>query len=718
MRLKYGSAVGFRWLAMLLVCTLSQAWAGMLIKSDIETIFSEEFVVGDIQPNMPLWPLFAKNPVEPDAKPELAAYVFETVDFEPVRGYGGKPINVLVAMDLKGNFLASKLLDHKEPIFRSEVGFAKLAKFTAQYVGLSTHHNIQIFDHKAKTSRDDVYAALHGVQAGTVSAKAIDKTIVLSASSVALAHTEAAAAGQIAGAAAVGKKVKPQDETYAKLDWETLLSRGMVSTQTFTRADIEKSFADTKAFGSDKLAESHPDEIALTVHVALVSLPNIGRNLLDDNGWRLLSTNRRQAQALLVTESGPMSRMSYESQRIQQDFPFDVRQSGNDLTLRGMSYDKGLKVPGYPETTRAYFFIIENSTPLDASAPFELDLKWGRRFGVYPNQMVFKKFPLEYSFNGWRATWSNLVDIDISKAEWVNTWISRDLEITVLILGLIVLSTGLFMQKRLSANTRRLKIFRTLYLIYTLGFIGWFSQGQLTIVNITASMDELRQGGDLGFFMNDPMTVILWIFVAGTLLVWGRGTFCGWLCPFGALQELISMLTQAVGLRHKRLRTSLDAKLKWIKYLVLVVILGGVWFSPSFAEVAVEVEPFKTAISMYFVRDWPYIAWAVFCIGLSVFVYRGYCRYICPLGAALAATNVLQRWSWIPRRKECGTPCQTCRHRCEYQAIEPEGKVNYSECFQCLDCVSIYQDDQRCLPLIQYRKDGSRLIPLQTGVTS
>ena len=263
-----------------------------------------------------------------------------------------------------------------------------------------------------------------------------------------------------------------------------------------------------------------------------------------------------------------------------------------------------------------------------------------------------------------------------------------------------------------------MKVWRSLYLLFTLGFIGWYSQGQLTIVNITAALDELRHGGDLGFFMNDPMTVILWIFVAGTLLVWGRGTFCGWLCPFGALQELISMLTQAIGIRQKRLRTALDAKLKWIKYGVLTVLVASVWLAPSFAEVAVEVEPFKTAISLYFVRDWPYIAWAVFCLGLSVFVYRGYCRYICPLGAALAATNVLQRWSWIPRREACGTPCQTCRHRCEYQAIEPQGKVDYSECFQCLDCVSIYQDDQRCLPLIQERKDGQRFIPIQTGVNA
>jgi len=222
----------------------------------------------------------------------------------------------------------------------------------------------------------------------------------------------------------------------------------------------------------------------------------------------------------------------------------------------------------------------------------------------------------------------------------------------------------------------------------------------------------------LGFFMNDPMTVILWVFVAGTLLVWGRGTFCGWLCPFGALQELISMLTQAIGIRRRRLKTAIDQKLKWIKYGLLVFILGSVWFSPSMAEVAVEIEPFKTAISLYFVRDWPYIAWAVFCLGLSVFVYRGYCRYICPLGAALAATNVLQRWSWIPRRQACGTPCQTCRHRCEYQAIDKQGEINYSECFQCLDCVSIYQDDQRCLPLIQQRKDGSRFIPIQPKVTA
>lgn len=733
----------------------NQAMAGMLLKPDLEKMFGEQFLVGDIQPGMPLWPLFAKNPPAADApldpaaastaatpapqasgndeaapstsaetpavstKPILMGYAFETVDFEPVRGYGGKPINVLVVMDLQGKFLASVLLDHKEPLFRSEVRTAILAKFAAQYTGLTTKHNIQIYGFQATPFRDDKTANLHGIQAGTVTAKAIDKTILLSAASVALAHEEAAATGGIAGALSGAAKTGAQkavNEHPAKLNWQQLLSRGMVNEQSFTRAELERLFAGTRAEGGDKLAATAPNETALTVHVALVSLPVIGRNLLDEEGWRLLSTNRRTAQAIMVAESGPMARMSYESQRMVQELPFTLKQNGQELSFRGMSYDKGMAMPGFPDVNgRVHFLIVNNATPLDPTQAFELNMTWGRRYGSFPTQVVKLEFPLEYNFNGWRMTVSDVLDTDWSSWSWYQAWQDRVWEVVALLAGLVVLTTGLIMQKRLSANTKRFKLLRAAYLLFTLGFIGWYAQGQLTIVNITAALDELRHGGDLGFFMNDPMTVILWIFVAGTLLVWGRGTFCGWLCPFGALQELISMVTQAVGIRQRRLRTAIDAKLKWIKYVVLAVIVGSVWAAPSFAEVAVEIEPFKTAISLYFVREWPYVLWAVACIALSVFVYRGYCRYICPLGAALAATNLLQRWSWIPRREACGTPCQTCRHRCEYQAIEPMGKVNYSECFQCLDCVSIYQDDQRCLPLIQQRKDGSKFIPIRAG---
>jgi hypothetical protein len=404
--------------------------------------------------------------------------------------------------------------------------------------------------------------------------------------------------------------------------------------------------------------------------------------------------------------------------RVPDELPFVLSQNGKPLKFSSIGYDKVLKVPGYPKTTKAYFLVIDKATPLDPSQAFELAFRMGRRFGT--NQIMShiekREFPLIYDFHGWQATMYDWWDTEWTSIDWIKVWLSRWMEITALVIGLVVLTIALLAQQRTSASARTLMIFRTAYLIFTLGFIGWAAQGQLTIINITAALESLRGGGDLSFLMNDPMTVILWLFTGVTLLVWGRSTFCGWLCPFGALQELVSLIANRVGLHQRRLRAALDAKLKWIKYIVLGVILGSLFIAPSFSELAVKVEPFETAISFYFMRDWPYIAWAVVCLAFGVFLYRGYCRYICPLGAALASVNLLKRWKWIPRRDECGTPCQSCRHRCEYQAIAPDGKIAYSECFQCLDCVAIYQDDQRCLPLIQERK--RTVIPIHVADTA
>ena len=55
---------------------------------------------------------------------------------------------------------------------------------------------------------------------------------------------------------------------------------------------------------------------------------------------------------------------------------------------------------------------------------------------------------------------------------------------------------------------------------------------------------------------------------------------------------------------------------------------------------------------------------------------------------------------WLPRRAECGKPCQSCRHRCQYDAIERSGEIRYDDCFQCLDCVGIYHDPGRCAPVM------------------
>ena len=702
------------WAALLLLAWIlasaSGAQAGVLDKAALEKVFGPALVVGEKNAGLPVWPLFARE----ESRLELRGYVFESLDFERVRGYSGKPINLLVAIDPAGTFLDVRLLGHDEPFFTSAAGTAVLDTFAAQYKGLSIHHRIEIFGHKARTSRDVTSAKLHGVAAGTVTVKAMDASILESATSVARAHIAALEPGGTGGTGglnatpASGVRSTRLSERHTPLSWQELVEQGAVQSLSLTRGQIENAFAGTRAAGADKRVATAPDEAALSFHTAFVSIPKIGRNLLDDAGWRQLNANlRRASHALLVTETGPLARMAYESQRVQQAVPFVLKQGGKELRLRAMAYDTALAVPGYPQDQRAHLLLVDAATPLDPVQPFDLSFRLQRRWGSFPDQLAQADFALGYQLPD-AAAW---IAASYEPA-WFAVWRQRAWEIAVLVAALGVLVVALSRQQWISTSQRRLDRFRIGYLLFTLFFIGWYAQGQLTVVNITASAEALAAGGDLTFLLTDPITVLLWLFVGGTLLVWGRGTFCGWLCPFGALQELISVVARRLGLRPRRVRAAMDARLKRVKYGVLAVVLGSVFLTPAFGPGAAEVEPFKTAISAYFVRDWPYVLWAAMCLGLSVFVYRGYCRYICPLGAALAATDMLRRWAWIPRRKECGTPCQTCRHRCDYQAIEPIGKIDYAECFQCLDCVAIHQDDARCLPLIQNLKQGARVFPI------
>jgi len=204
---------------------------------------------------------------------------------------------------------------------------------------------------------------------------------------------------------------------------------------------------------------------------------------------------------------------------------------------------------------------------------------------------------------------------------------------------------------------------------------------------------------------------VLWGAVIISFFLWGRGTFCGWLCPYGVMQEFAQILGKYLGVKSIRVPRIWDEKLKLIKYVVLGGIIITAIFWPTYAESVAEIEPFKTAVTLYFWRSLPYMLYAAFWIILSMFIFKGFCRYVCPLGAFLSLGGLLRIRNWIPRRAECGTPCQLCSVKCEYQAIEKSGAINYRECFQCLDCVTIYDDEKTCVPLVlaaRNKKNGSK----------
>jgi NosR/NirI family nitrous oxide reductase transcriptional regulator len=198
--------------------------------------------------------------------------------------------------------------------------------------------------------------------------------------------------------------------------------------------------------------------------------------------------------------------------------------------------------------------------------------------------------------------------------------------------------------------------------------------------------------------------------VAVTLLLWGRGVYCGWLCPFGALQELVNKIARRLGVPQLELPDVVHERLWAVKYVILVVLFGLSLQSMGEAAVFAEVEPFKTTFGMRFQREWPFVLYAAGLIGITVINRKFFCKYLCPLGAALAIPGRFRLFDWwLRRRRECGKPCQVCAVQCPVRAIRPTGEINANECHYCLDCQVVYFNERLCPPLIERRKRRERL---------
>jgi NosR/NirI family nitrous oxide reductase transcriptional regulator len=146
-----------------------------------------------------------------------------------------------------------------------------------------------------------------------------------------------------------------------------------------------------------------------------------------------------------------------------------------------------------------------------------------------------------------------------------------------------------------------------------------------------------------------------------------------------------------------------------LKYMLFLGLFGLSMHDLTLAEQAAEVEPFKTAIVLHFMRDWGYVAFALAMLAPGLFIDRFYCRYLCPLGAALAIPGRMRMFDWLRRYKECGSPCGRCAFECPVNAIHPEGHINPNECIQCLHCQVLYRDDHLCPHMIQLRLKKERI---------
>ena len=293
---------------------------------------------------------------------------------------------------------------------------------------------------------------------------------------------------------------------------------------------------------------------------------------------------------------------------------------------------------------------------------------------------------------------------------WFAAWENQRKNIIILSFSLLLLSLALIKMETLTFNNNFRQIFRNIYLLWILIWLGWEAGGQVTILSILTWVTAPISQPSWNTLLSDPLLIVLMSYVLVTFFVWGRGVFCGWLCPFGALQELIANIGKFLKIKQIKIPEKYNKTSLNIKYLILLILFITCFIAPNFLNLGSEIEPFKTAISMKFNREWYYVIYAVLLLALGLFIERFFCRFICPLGAFMAIGGKLRIFnSFLKRRSECGSPCKLCSNECPIDAIEKNGKINMNECFYCLDCQSLYYNDHKCPPLVIIRKKNAKI---------
>ena len=624
-----------------------------------------------------------------DGAGKVVGYVFLSTDVVDIPAYSGKPIVTLIGMDTSGIITGVRVLKHSEPILLAGISESTLLKFIAQYTGKRGDAKLEIGS-----------GGLDAISGATVTVIAENQVISRSAYEI----------GRQVGI--FKGEVRPPARYTAlneRLTWAQLVKEGSVARMQVASSDVGLK----------------GDDSYIDMYFGHLNSPTVGASLLGEHNYRrLMGELKPDEQAIFIIANG---QASFKGSGFVRGGIYDriqVRQDPQSFTFRDTDYQNLYEIhaPGAPAFAESAVFIVRSQN-FNPAWPWQLsflankvDAQSGAKAFVHFDQQYW--LPSRYLVGG-------RPQIARVEAAWQTIWKGKKIEIALFVL---VLAFTAFMYSRrdwLVRNSNRkhkpwIERPRHVLWLVSVVFLGFYLKAQPSITQVLTWFHSLLHQWKWELFLSDPFIFLFWWFIIISVLVWGRGVFCGWLCPFGSLQQLALSIGKAVGLEkfQKLLPKPLHDKLKWLKYVIFAVLLGVSFYSMEMAEQLAEVEPFKTTFIVgVWNRTWPFWLFVGAILGWSFFSERPYCKYLCPLGAGLAIPGKFRLFG-LKRKAEC-TTCHACAAGCGSHAIDAQGRIDQMECMSCLDCMVLYYDDHACPPLVKERKSrekqGQALTAIDAG---
>lgn len=634
------------------------------------------------------------DPTSPGQR-RLLGYVMLSTDITDTPAYSGKPVITLIGMDTEGRYVGVKVLKHSEPILLLGIPEKALEDFNNQYLGKSVKDSIEV----GPSRPDENILGLDAISGATVTVIAQNQVMQLSGAAV------ARQVGIIEPTVREPARFAVKDQRYT---WEQLQKMGAVKRLRVMPEQV----------GLGRGAEPF-----IELWFGDLNHPDIGRSLIGDRGHDNLHQRLKPGDsAFFVIRTAGIE--SFKGSGFVRGGLYDrvqVKQGGDSFTFRDLDALNlyGLEAAGAPVSTESAIFIIRQGS-FSAAFPWRLAFL-GNRVDRSTGQRSFANFEAKYWLAGDLLEGGRPV-VQEPVAPWVRIWKNRALEIGLFATLLIGVTIVYALRERLTRRSTHknkwpVNGFKYSAWALSIAFVGFGLMAQPSITQVLTWFHALLFQWTWSLFLSDPFIFLFWIFIIVTVFLFGRGLFCGWMCPFGSLQEAIYKIARGVGLGRfqTRLPQVWHDRLKWLKYAIFFGLVAVSMVSMTLAEVLAEVEPFKTTFLVGVMnRAWPYGLFVAVLLGLSVIIERPYCKYICPLGAGLAMPSTF-RWFGLKRKQDCNS-CKACAVGCGAQAIDANGRIDHRECLHCLDCMVLYSDPKGCPPLARERKrrerDGLLITPI------
>jgi NosR/NirI family nitrous oxide reductase transcriptional regulator len=558
-----------------------------------------------------------------------------------------------------------RIVEHAEPIVLIGLPEKRIHDFVDQYADKNIRDRIII----GNVPRDG-HILIDGISGATVTAIAENVTILKASRQI----------GRKTGILKLSDiRTRRPSPVFETLSWSGLVDAGAIGSITVLPKDVGLK-------GTAPLAD---------LRFALLNPPTVGRNLLGDRFFEVIRDRTDGGGSTLFIASN--GSVSFKGPGFARGGIFDritVEQDGELHVFKDVDYinQPTLELEDAPTFREGGVFFL--STEFNPASAFNLQLTVPYRIR---DKRIYSTFPVAYQLP------DNLLEKDVPF--WMTRW--QEAGVSAFLFPCFVIAVALMFVFRQHLLPYRKWLHRSVALTSVI-WVGLILKAQPSMTQIlTLANSGVRARFQSEIFLTEPFIFVFWIAIVASLAIWARGSFCGWLCPYGALTELLVIGRNWV--IPKRIAKDIDAwnpgrSLIWIKYALFLSILGiGVVNLPA-AEVVAEVEPFKTFI-LRLDRPAHFVGYfLILTLGSSAFTYRSFCRFICPLGGALALV------AWKPLHKlirydQC-SKCKICYHGCQPKAISHEtGVINYRECLQCWDCQSTGQNEQVCPALIVARRD-------------